>query len=157
MFPTRWDQIMREFSVFCPALLPGKPCWYGLCSADISAWLAVLYIIWYRLWPKWIWKRICWKRWCIKFAFLLQRASGLRTALTDRLLLLLSLSANAAPYGIFCHCYRGCRVKSPKQRLPVPRQRMLAWAWRLKLPFQLKWNRAHYNWHQKGQFHNYIN
>lgn len=37
----------------------------------------------------------------IKFASVLQRAVGLRTALTDRLLLSLSLSANAAPYGIF--------------------------------------------------------
>lgn len=37
----------------------------------------------------------------IKFASVLQSAVGLRTTLTDRLLLSLSLSANAAPYGIF--------------------------------------------------------
>lgn len=41
------------------------------------------------------------------FAFVLQRALGLRTALTDRSLFLLRLSANVSPYGIFSHRYRG--------------------------------------------------
>lgn len=52
---------------------------------------------------------------------------------------------------------RRIQGEKPRARLPVTRQRMLAYTWRFKLLFQLKWNCAHTNWHQKGPFHNYIN
>lgn len=53
----------------------------------------------------------------------MQRASGLRTALMDRLLLLLSLSANVSPFGIFSFLLIATEddyVKSPKQGFQLP-------------------------------------
>lgn len=117
MFPTRWDEIMRGLSVTVQCCFLESPADMACaCLLDISARLAVLHIIW-RLWPEWIWKLICWERWySIKFAFLLQRALGLRTALTDRLLLLLSLSANAAPYGIFLSLLQRMQGEKPQAK-----------------------------------------
>lgn len=152
---------MEQCVCYRPALLVGKPRWLScacFCFCFFARnWLAVLCVMWWRLWPHLDVDRkkranaalnlllFCRELW--DWGLPWQTDCFFRWAYQPTLLHM----------AFFCHSYRGCRVKSPEQRLPVPRQRMLAWTWRLKLPFQLKWNRAHSNWHWKGQFHNYIN
>lgn len=85
-----------------------------VCWILVPHWLCSHYL---KTLAKWIWKSICWGCWYrIKFAFLLQKALGLRTALTDRLLLLLSLSANAAPYGIFLSLLQRMQGEKPQAK-----------------------------------------